>query len=719
MAVEPAIDPRLAPPVPRLEVIEIDDCRHVFVNGHLLSQHSCDDLGVERVLVTQLAEVLPLSGDQIAEAFGMHPVTLSRFRGQMRRGGSAALIPRKSGPKGPSKMTPPIEAKCRKLHEQGLSTREIAKRISTKGQSISHVSVASLFTMEAKQEQLPIHEPVHREATAVADTQPVLDAELEPSSVQLGSLSEASCFVEPRQTRYAGSLMLYASLARLDLWNIVRRLGADVVPARWFGWADTLAMIIFCFALRFRSIEDFKNGRRRELGALIGKEQAPSVLSLRTKIKALTESIDPIAVNQELFRRYLALEPVWEGLYYLDGHFCPYYGNQPTPRGWDAKRRLAVPGHTDVYVHDAKGRALFFFSQPLNDSLARAIPSAVEQIRRAHGPAPFTLVFDRGGYSGEAFRFLEEQGIGFITYLKGRKAQRRYPVKQFRPSWFFFEGQRHLYRVFEKKTRIAGAGAIRTIIFIGNEGHQVPVLTNLAPSAKPAKVVHCLRLRWRQENDFKYLRDHYAIDQIIQYGADEETGDRRIPNPRRKALREQIRDLTKEVQLLEAHLGRALNDNDERRRPTARGIKIAHGPLRRQIASKRQALTRLENRLKRTPAQISAAAEGKTRSLLREDRRLLVNTIKIAACNAEKLLARRFNQTYDQPKDVLSVFRSLLHLPGTIQVAAPDQLHVCLQRPDSEKVAHALEALLADINSEAPRMLGDGPRLNFSIQALT
>lgn len=372
-----------------------------------------------------------------------------------------------------------------------------------------------------------------------------------------------------------------------------------------------------------------------------------------------------------------------------------------------------------MYVHDAKGRALFFFSRPLNDSLARAIPAAVEQIRRAHGPAPFTLVFDRGGYSGEAFRFLDKQGIGFITYLKGRKAQRRYPVKQFRPSWFFFEGHRHTYRILDKKTRIQGAGAIRTIIFIGNEGHQVPVLTNLAPSAKAAKVIHCLRLRWRQENDFKYLRDHYAIDQIIQYGADPETDDRLIANPRRKALRDQIHELTKEVELLEGALGRAVNDNDERRRPTIRGVKIANAPLRREITAKRQALTRLENRLQRTPAQISAATAGKTRSLLREDRRLLVNTLKIAACNAEKDLVRRFNETYDHPKDAFSVFRSLLHLPGTVSPTQPDQLHVQLQQPDSDKVAQALQTLLASINRDAPRMLGDGPRLTFSLVPLT
>ncbi len=699
-------------PAVRLEIMDADDHRSVFINGHLVGRYRCDDLAVERVLVTQFAEVLSLTDQQIAAAFGMHPVTLSRFRRQMRTGGAAALIPKKRGPKGPSKMTPRLEAKCLKLHKQGLSNREIAQRVSRGGKTISYGAVALLFKDKSIQDQFSLPGP---QAQSTVDTQAVAVetiAEPEPALPQPA--------VAPSQTRYAGALMLYAALARLDLWNVFRQLGADAGPARWFGWADTVALIIFCFALRFRSIEDLKNGRRRDLGVLIGKQEAPTVLSLRSKIKALAESIDPLSVSQELFRRYLALEPVWEGLYYVDGHFCPYYGNHPTPRGWNPKRRLAVPGHTDVYVHDVRGRALFFFSQPLNDSLARAIPAAVEQIRRAHGPAPFTLVFDRGGYSGEAFRFLEEQGIGFITYLSGRKARRLYSKKQFRSGWFFFEGQRHVYRLLEKKTRVGKAGAIRTIIFIGNEeGHQVPVLTNLAREAKAAKVVHCLRLRWRQENDFKYLSEHYAIDQIIQYGADQESEDRLIPNPRRKAVKDQIRDLSKQIEALEARLGRAINDNDETRRPTARGIKIAQSHLRREIAGKRQALTRLENRLKRTPGQLSAAELGKTRSLLREDRRLLVNTLKVAACNAEKDLARRFNRAYDQPKDALSVFRALLHLPGSVTLKGPDRLEVRLQRPDSDKVACALDALLADINHDPPRILGNGLRLHFSLKPLT
>ena len=158
---------------------------------------------------------------------------------------------------------------------------------------------------------------------------------------------------------------------------------------------------------------------------LIGQPQAPSVLSLRSKVKALAESVDPLSFSREMLRRYLALEPVWEGLYYVDGHFCPYYGQHPTPCGWDAQRRLAVKGHTDVYLHDARGRVLFFFSQPLNDSLARALPAAVEEIRRVHGPQPFTLVFDRGRLQWRCLSLPTATEHRFITYLRGRSARRR------------------------------------------------------------------------------------------------------------------------------------------------------------------------------------------------------------------------------------------------------------------------------------------------------
>jgi len=731
----------LHPLTQRLEVLDPDDHRSIFLNGYLVSRYLCDHKTTERVIVTQLAEVLALPDHQIAAAFQLHPVTVSRFRGLARQGGGAALLPLKTGPQKPSKMTPQLEARCRALRAQGLSSRAIAHQLSRGQRRISHVTVAALFKSQPPPQQqtlLAETRPQEPQQTAPAEPVPVPEETLPPETLahpsrlaqllvplepptwqgpgdEQAAAAAGPDFSQDQWTRYAGALMLYPALARLGLWEVLRNLGASVGAARRFGCAQTVAAIVFCFALRFRSVEDWKNGLRRDLGVLIGEPTAPSVLSLRSKLKALAESVDPLALSREMFRRYLLLEPVWEGLYYVDGYFCPYYGQQPTPRGWDAKRRLAVKGHTDVYIHDARGRALFFFSQPLNDSLARALPGAVAQIRRAQGNQPFTLVFDRGGYSGDAFRFLQAEGIGFITYLKGRRARRRYSRQRFQPGWFSFEGRRHVYRLWEKKTRVRKVGLIRTILFEGDEEQQIPVLTNLAPTAKAAKIVHCLRLRWRQENSFKFLSEHYAIDQIIQYGADPETEDRLIPNPKRKALKEQVRSLTQQIQALEAQLGRALEGNVESRHPTARGLKIAHRRLRQDLAQKRQALGRLENRLRHTPSQISAQKADKTRMLLREDRRLLVNTLKLAACNAERMLALRFEQSYQRPQDACSVFRSLLQLPGLVRPVGPHQIAVYLCRPDSDKVARALEALLAGLNQESPHLLDSGPTLTFDL----
>jgi len=684
----------------RLELSEVSDRRLVFLNGHLISDYAKEDLGTERVLATQLAEALPLKGSEVAEIFGMHPVSLSRIRTQARQGGAAALMPRRRGPKGPSKLNTRLERRIHELRQEGLSTREIARRVSRAGRTVTHVSVAAVLKRseaEPSQEPLPLESPV-----AIAE---------EPTVATLERVGEK------QTSRYAGALLLYAALGTLDLFGLFEKLGACVGSARRFGWRQTVAAVIFSFALRFRSIEDTKNARREDVGALVGQNRSPGVLSLRTKIAELAESMDPVSLSRELFRRYLNLEPVWEGLYYVDGHFCPYYGQHPTPRGWDPHRRLAAKGHTDSYVHDAQGRVLFFLSQPLNNSLARAIPLLVEEIRRVHGEGPFALVFDRGGYSGELFRFLKREGIGFITYLKGRKKRKHIPIEKFQASWFKFEGQRQVYRVYEKKTRVSGAGLLRTILFLDDEQQQIPVLTNIGSPFQPAKVIHCLRLRWRQENSFKYLSEHFHIEQIIQYGAEPEKELRRLPNPKRKALRTRMNEVKEEIESLEAQLGRVLDQNEEAKRSTIRGLKIANSSLRRQLMKKRQLLARLQNRLRHTPGQIEAEQIGRKRSLLREDRRLLVNALKLAAYNAERLLALRFNKHYDQRKDLFSVFRSILHLSGEVHRASAERLDVRLQRPDSPKVAAALDALLQEINQDQPRLLGNGPTLSFAFKS--
>jgi len=103
-----------------------------------------------------------------------------------------------------------------------------------------------------------------------------------------------------------------------------------------------------------------------------------------------------------------------------------------------------------------------------------------------------------------------------------------------------------------------------------------------------------------------------------------------------------------------------------------------------------------------------------TRATMKTDRRNLVNAIKIATYNAEWWLARRFFRHYQNPHDWLTIFRSIIQLPGVITIDA-GEVCVTLHPPDRAQVRQALAATLQEINTLQTRMGGDGPILRFGL----
>src|SRR6202008_5002752 len=47
--------------------------------------------------------------------------------------------------------------------------------------------------------------------------------------------------------------------------------------------------------------------------------------------------------------------------------------------------------------------------------------------------------------------------------------------------------------------------------------------------------------RWRQENFFKYMREEFLLDALVDYQIEPEDPTRTIPNPERRALDKEIR----------------------------------------------------------------------------------------------------------------------------------------------------------------------------------
>jgi transposase len=715
---------------PILDVARVGEHEIVHVGATPIAYYAAGDVTTRRQIMVQLAEARTIPGVHIAERFGVTPVYVSQLRGRFRTGGGAALTAQRRGPKGPMKATPRLVARARALRAAGDSHRTIARKLgglshdtvrrmlhevpvvqptlATRAREDAHVSAAgAMGVREAGGDVLVAPVPM-------GDDEVVRPARLAREET-LASPAIASA-PAVTSSRYAGAMLLHVALSQLRLWQVFAEQGAQVGRTA-LRVPHIVGMVALGFALRLGSIERFKTAFARDFGVLLGLRVVPCVQTLRTHVVALAESVAPEAIMRALLAACVRLEPVWEGAYYVDGHFSPYAGQEPVGKGWNAKRRLAEPGHTDVHVHDATGRALCFLNRPLNDSLVNALPDIVKEIRAVVPEDRVILLFDRGGYSGAGFRALTEQGIDFITYLKGRKARRRFPADRFRRRWWQLDDpagirkrRRHVYRLYERGTRIHGAGVVRTLVMADADG-QIPILTNLE-HMPVAKIVHLLRLRWRQENSFKYLSTHYGIEQIIQYGVTTQTDDRLVDNPARVRLRQQIADLRATLVFEEADVGQAVIAGASARA-------AAPAETRRATRGLEARLARFEHRLEQTPTKVPVKTlprRPRQRATLKSDRHDLVTSIKLATYNAERLLARRFFRHYPDPRDWLTIFRALLHLPGDLSQQPDGTVCVHLRAPDQPRIRRALVTFLAEINDLNPRMFGTGPALQFAVQ---
>ena len=718
---------------PPLDVTRVGDHEIVHIGSTPIAHYSVSDVTSRRHVMVQLGEAGRIKGLDIARCFGVTPIYVSQLRGRYRQQGSAALKAARRGPKGPMKVTARLEGRVRKLRARKMSYEEIARSVSGE-KEISYQTVRRIVLRgEVGDSCLAVVEPAEQsvgiapevisaaEKEAGREQADTLESAQDAMVFSLAMQAVASSQDFPQgESRYAGAMLLHVALGQLGLWSVFESLGAQVGRSR-LAVKQVVGVIALGFALRLRSIEGFKTALKRDFGMLLGLPTVPAVQTLRTQVRALAESVEPELVMRKLLEAFVELEPVWEGAYYVDGHFCPYSGSRPLTKGWNAKRRVAEPGQTDVYVHDATGRALFFINRPLNDHLSRVLPKILEEIRSVAKDQKILLIFDRGGYSGSLFRELNKQGIGFITYLKGRKAKRRFSSGHFERRWWevtdpagIQKTRRYVYKIYEKGTRVGGAGVLRTVV-VEDEDGQIPVLTN--SSDPSAKLVHLLKMRWRQENSFKYLSEHYGVEQLIQYGATYSEEKRLVENPARVKLRKKIEELQTEIVFKQAELGQALEFNDEKVRRTARGVKLAHSALRREINGLYHRVQRLEHRLAHTPSKValSELTGKKLRATMKTDRRNLVNAIKIATYNAERLLARCFFRHYADPRDWLTMFRAILHLPGRI-TCVDGTIRIDLRPPDRPRVRQALAATLEAINQLNGRAFGNGEKLVFTLR---
>jgi transposase len=738
----------LPTPTSPLEVLRSEGHVLVRLRGVNVLSFADGDVGATHCAIVGLTETGEVTNRQVAQAFEIHEVYVSRLRGQYRREGSAGLVPPRPGPQHKPKLNAERVEQIRHLKAQGLTHVQVAELV---GVSIASVSRALQeaeqldLSEDAIEGQAQPQEPALIDPTASSGDGPDGWATLETPASEVsdvaegpGGAEEAGEFnpeeavpsdppVAPLEgvisVQHAGAMMLHVPIFQLGLTQAFKTAGANLGPARVHDLAGVLGTLTLGFGLGLANVEQFKLAVRGNLGPMAGLPVAPEVRTLRRKLLELSEQVDTVILSREVTRGLVRMEPVWEGLHYVDGHFTDYHGNLPAPKTRDPKRHCAARGRTDTWVQDILARPLFFLTSPVHDQLVSVMPRVVAEIKALAGDkwdkekdGPIFLIFDRGGWSPDLFAWLVENDVDFACYVKGHFDP--LPDSEFRRKWWFFEGQRHTYDLAET-TLTLGEYTYRVIVKRdgGPGGKQIAIITSL-DKANPAKIVHLVKLRWRQENGLKDLVHNTFIDGIVEYGGDEEPDPTKILHPEREKLKVQLADLRQQRTALQAGLGEAVMENQESKRPTVRGFKIAHSEQRKKIARLLEQEQQLEKAISQLPARIRRCDldPSKIRVALRTERRTMVNTLKLSVDNAERWLARKFQTHLKDLDEYRSVLRSLLRQPGELQYdSATSRLLAKIHPPDSPKVREALRGLLQDLNSDSPRTLDGRWLLHFEL----
>jgi len=496
----------------------------------------------------------------------------------------------------------------------------------------------------------------------------------------------------------------------------LHRVGAEAVfatvaggPARRYDDVAVLTCATIGFALGIDTVEGAKHLRRAEAGAAVGLTRVPELATLRSRLGALADGSDPLGLQRSFAAGMLSADPAADPVFFVDDHFVPYSGARPVGKGWNTKRRHAQPGRDDTLIVDARGRAVVFGSgEPAG--LVTTLPGVLVQLRQVLGPdAPVLLGFDRGGAYPSAFTACRAAGAHWVTY-------RRAPLVEAtavpRRSTTVRDGRRISVTLADETVQINGYGAARQLTLFE---HGTPVLQVLTSdtTATGAALLCWLRARWRIENMFKYAAAHNGIDTLADYTMDIGPDTRKVTNPARLAARKTLAAAQAELAAAERALPQLLAG------PTTPADKNRRLPgAHRRIQAASRAVQTAKSALQPVPAKVLATEldPDARRARPRLERRGLQMVLRLLAFNAEAWLAEHFNAYLADPNEYRSIVRHLLHQGGQVDYTT-EQITVTLDRPDSPRVARALELLTQELNATPARLPGDRRPLTYKINA--
>jgi len=723
----------------------------VIVGGMVLAHFRLDDQMARSHAMASLVEQGLAAQNDVARAFDCSTRTVRRHQQRLADGGLGALGRPSGHPKGRARLPPRRQQQVQRLKAQGCSNREIARRLGVTENAVRKVlrrlhqpepvptqTELSLDSVDRAHPNLSASAtptPTSASAEAPPGAHPNLsarsafDAEPVPLSWDddpahrcwdrllacLGLLDDAApLFASASAVARAGVLLALPALVQSGVLDCARRIYGSIGPA-FYGLRTTLVTLLLLALLRIKRPENLKEHSPSQLGQVLGLDRTPEVKTLRRKLGRLAALGRATELGHALAQRRVEQHGAALGFLYVDGHVRVYHGQHPLAKAHVARMRLALPATTDYWVNDERGDPFFVVTAQANATLRTMLPGILAEVRSLVGGRRLTVVFDRGGYSPPLFQQILDAGFDLLTYRKGRFP--KVPRRCFREHELHINGRHYRYALADQQVRLGEARLqLRQVTRLGEDGHQTPILTSRRDLSAAQVAFHMFE-RWRQENFFKYLREEYALDVLVDYQVLPEPPERLVRNPARKVLERKLREARARLEKLQAEYGRQAFSNPESRRPTMRGFKIAQRRLGQAVRRTLQQVHQLEAQRRRSPTHLPMnQARQEPRVQLASERKHLTNLLKMVAYQAESELVRLLQPHYRRAQDEgRTLIQSALQDAADLEVT-DTELRVRLRPLSSAHRTRAIAALCEELNRTRTIFPGSRLTLHYSIQ---
>ncbi|MEE8045213.1 MAG: hypothetical protein V3T49_00080, partial [Dehalococcoidia bacterium] len=692
---------------------------------------------------------------EIVKAFGVSKSSVLRsVRKYHQEGIKGFYQPRRA--RGATVMTPEVIQQAQQLFEEGHSKAEVARELDIPYDTLRKAidqgrlelpdspvdprdnaeSPASSTTVAdaapSDKSTRSNEDRVAGEEMGVACTRPIERVLASLGKLPGGAPTE---FESCRDVSYGGVLCALPALIENGLFRHLQSTFPTLTG--YYTSLHVILLLAYMALCRIRTVEQLQYESPGELGKLMGLDRVPEVRCLRRKLEQLSQGEDDKAPDiwaGLLSKDWMQQEPELAGILYVDGHVRLYHGKKTElPRRYVSRQRLCLRGTTDYWVNDALGQPFFSIERTIDHGLLEAIENDVvprlltdvpgqpskEELEADPYRSRFLLIFDREGYSPSFFRRMwQGHRIACVTYHKFPKKD--WPTSEFSEVTATMpQGEVVTMKLAERGSLVGAQDGMwmREIRKLTSTGHQTSLIST-AYGREGWQDAVALFSRWCQENFFRYMMEHFAIDALSEYRTEEIPETKRpVVNPAWRELNRQSRSAKGKLTQRQARFAALTLKSEADEEKTAEWEK-EKSVLREQIEHFEHEVDSLKEQMNSTPNHLEwdQFPEDAKFERLAPSRKRLTDTVKLVAYRAETAMSNLVRESLRRDDDSRSLLRDLFRsdadlIPHSDTKVLEVRIHT-LANPRSNR---AIQHLLDHLNASESTYPGTEFRLSYTL----